>query len=230
VQLSSNDLLRVGDWIEMPQLNADGDVIDIALHTIKVRNWDKTVTSIPSWRLMSEPYKNWRGMQESGGRRIKRALHIDAASVHFLDEAQIARLARLRLLADYLPTKTRDLAQWNQTLGEAATLPANRRRLTNLGTFRAYVQAYLDGHPRIHRGLSCIVRQLDGGAQGVPLELYCFTATTAWAEYEGIQADIFEHLFALLPEFGLALYQQPSGQDVRAALASPARARALAGA
>lgn len=230
VQLSSNDLLRVGDWIEMPQLNADGDVIDIALHTIKVRNWDKTVTSIPSWRLMSEPYKNWRGMQESGGRRIKRALHIDAASVHFLDEAQIARLARLRLLADYLPTKTRDLAQWNQTLGEAATLPANRRRLTNLGTFRAYVQAYLDGHPRIHRGLSCIVRQLDGGAQGVPLELYCFTATTAWAEYEGIQADIFEHLFALLPEFGLALYQQPSSQDVRAALASPARARALAGA
>jgi miniconductance mechanosensitive channel len=230
VQLSSNDLLRVGDWIEMPQLNADGDVIDIALHTIKVRNWDKTVTSIPSWRLMSEPYKNWRGMQESGGRRIKRALHIDAASVHFLDEAQIARLARLRLLADYLPTKTRDLAQWNQTLGEAATLPANRRRLTNLGTFRAYVQAYLDGHPRIHHGLSCIVRQLDGGAQGVPLELYCFTATTAWAEYEGIQADIFEHLFALLPEFGLALYQQPSGQDVRAALASPARARALAGA
>ncbi|MGN2251557.1 mechanosensitive ion channel family protein [Frateuria sp. GZRe14] len=230
VQLSSNDLLRVGDWIEMPQLNADGDVIDIALHTIKVRNWDKTVTSIPSWRLMSEPYKNWRGMQESGGRRIKRALHIDAASVHFLDEAQIARLARLRLLADYLPTKTRDLAQWNQTLGEAATLPANRRRLTNLGTFRAYVQAYLDGHPRIHRGLSCIVRQLDGVAQGVPLELYCFTATTAWAEYEGIQADIFEHLFALLPEFGLALYQQPSGQDVRAALASPARARALAGA
>jgi miniconductance mechanosensitive channel len=230
VQLSSNDLLRVGDWIEMPQLNADGDVIDIALHTIKVRNWDKTVTSIPSWRLMSEPYKNWRGMQESGGRRIKRALHIDAASVHFLDEAQIARLARLRLLADYLPTKTRDLAQWNQTLGEAATLPANRRRLTNLGTFRAYVQAYLDGHPRIHHGLSCIVRQLDGGAQGVPLELYCFTATTAWAEYEGIQADIFEHLFALLPEFGLALYQQPSGQDVRAALASPACARALAGA
>jgi miniconductance mechanosensitive channel len=230
VQLSSNDLLRVGDWIEMPQLNADGDVIDIALHTIKVRNWDNTVTSIPSWRLMSEPYRNWRGMQESGGRRIKRALHIDAASVHFLDEAQTARLARLRLLADYLPGKIRDVAQWNQALGEAGALPANRRRLTNLGTFRAYVQAYLDSHPRIHRGLSCMVRQLDSAAQGIPLEVYCFTATTAWAEYEGIKADIFEHLFALLPEFGLALYQQPSGQDVRAGLASPARARALAGA
>jgi miniconductance mechanosensitive channel len=234
VQLSSNDLLRVGDWIEMPQLNADGDVIDIALHTVKVRNWDKTVTSIPSWRLMSEPYKNWRGMQETGGRRIKRALYIDAASVHFLDEAAIARLSRLKLLADYLPSKTRDVTQWNQALGEAAAVPGNRRRLTNLGTFRAYVQAYLDTHPRIHHGLSCMVRQLDGGPQGIPLELYCFTATVAWAEYEGIQADIFDHLFALLPEFGLALYQQPSGQDVRAALAvaaaQPARAMARAGA
>jgi miniconductance mechanosensitive channel len=234
VQLSSNDLLRVGDWIEMPQLNADGDVIDIALHTVKVRNWDKTVTSIPSWRLMSEPYKNWRGMQETGGRRIKRALYIDAASVHFLDEAAIARLSRLKLLADYLPSKTRDVMQWNQALGEAAAVPGNRRRLTNLGTFRAYVQAYLDTHPRIHHGLSCMVRQLDGGPQGIPLELYCFTATVAWAEYEGIQADIFDHLFALLPEFGLALYQQPSGQDVRAALAvaaaPPERAMARAGA
>jgi miniconductance mechanosensitive channel len=233
VQLSSNDMLRVGDWIEMPQLNADGDVIDIALHTVKVRNWDKTVTSIPSWRLMSEPYKNWRGMQETGGRRIKRALYIDAASVHFLDEAAIARLSRLKLLADYLPSKTRDVTQWNQALGEAAAVPGNRRRLTNLGTFRAYVQAYLDTHPRIHHGLSCMVRQLDGGPQGIPLELYCFTATVAWAEYEGIQADIFDHLFALLPEFGLALYQQPSGQDVRAALAvaaaPPERAMARAG-
>ncbi|MBP1474328.1 mechanosensitive ion channel family protein [Frateuria sp. MAH-13] len=234
VQLSSNDLLRVGDWIEMPQLHADGDVIDIALHTIKVRNWDKTVTSIPSWRLMSEPYKNWRGMQETGGRRIKRALTIDAASVHFLDEAQLARLARLRLLADYLPPKTRDVAQWNHALGEDAAVPGNRRRLTNLGTFRAYVQAYLDGHPHIHHGLFCLVRQLASGPQGIPLELYCFTNTVAWAEYEGIQADIFDHLFALLPEFGLALYQQPSGQDVRAALGlageAPSRAVARAGA
>ncbi|MCX7512716.1 mechanosensitive ion channel family protein [Frateuria hangzhouensis] len=230
VQLSSNDMLRVGDWIEMPQLNADGDVIDIALHTVKVRNWDKTVTSIPSWRLISDSYKNWRGMQETGGRRIKRALAIDAASVQFLDDAQIARLSSLRLLADYLPPKTRDVAQWNQALGEAGTVPANRRRLTNLGTFRAYVQAYLDGHPRIHHGLFCLVRQLASGPQGIPLELYCFTNTVAWAEYEGIQADIFDHLFALLPEFGLALYQQPSGQDVRTGLiaAGPARAPAAA--
>ena len=222
VQLSSNDMLRVGDWIEMPQLNADGDVIDIALHTVKVRNWDKTITSIPSWRLISDSYKNWRGMQETGGRRIKRALQIDAASVHFLGEAELRRLSSLRLLADYLSTKERDLAQWNQAQGDAAAVPANRRRLTNLGTFRAYVQAYLDGHPQIHHGLSCMVRQLASGAQGIPLEMYCFTATVEWAEYEGIQADIFDHLFALLPEFGLALYQQPSGQDVRAGLAAQA--------
>ena len=219
VQLSSNDMLRVGDWIEMPQLNADGDVIDIALHTVKVRNWDKTITTIPSWRLISDSYKNWRGMQEIGGRRIKRALHLDAASVRFLDQREIRRLSRLQLLADYLPSRERDVEQWNQALGEAAGLPANRRRLTNLGTFRAYVQAYLDQHPQIHRELSSMVRQLDSGPQGIPLELYCFTATVDWAEYEGIQADIFDHLFALLPEFGLALYQQPSGQDVRSALA-----------
>ncbi len=218
VQLTSNDMLRIGDWIEMPQLNADGDVIDIALHTVKVRNWDKTITTIPSWRLISDSYKNWRGMQEIGGRRIKRALFIDVASVHFLDDEEIRHLSRLRLLADYLPSKEHDVAQWNEALGDAAALPANRRRLTNLGTFRAYVQAYLDRHPQIHRELSCMVRQLASGAQGIPLELYCFTNTVAWAEYEGIQADIFDHLFALLPEFNLALYQQPSGRDVRAAL------------
>lgn len=231
VQLSSNDMLRVGDWIEMPQLNADGDVIDIALHTVKVRNWDKTITSIPSWRLISDSYKNWRGMQETGGRRIKRALHIDAASVHFLGEPALRRLSSLRLLAEYLPSKEQEVAQWNQAQGHAAEVPANRRRLTNLGTFRAYVQAYLDDHPQIHHGLSCMVRQLASGPQGIPLELYCFTATVNWAEYEGIQADIFDHLFALLPEFGLALYQQPSGQDMRALLAAsePPAGRRLAG-
>lgn len=221
VQLSSNDMLRVGDWIEMPQLNADGDVIDIALHTVKVRNWDKTITTIPSWRLISDSYKNWRGMQETGGRRIKRALYIDAASVRFLDAESLARQARLRLLADYLPSKEREVTQWNRALGDAGDVAGNRRRLTNLGTFRAYVQAYLDTHPDIHHGLFCLVRQLASGPHGIPLELYCFTASVAWADYENAQGDIFDHLFALLPEFGLALYQQPSGRDVRAALAPP---------
>ena len=226
VQLSSNDMLRVGDWIEMPQLNADGDVIDIALHTVKVRNWDKTITTIPSWRLISDSYRNWRGMQETGGRRIKRVLTIDAGSVRFLDAAALERLAKLRLLADYLPAKQREVAEWNRALGEAGGVAANRRRLTNLGTFRAYVQAYLDAHPRIHRGLTCMVRQLASGPQGIPLELYCFTDTVAWAEYEAIQADIFDHLFALLPEFGLRLYQQPSGYDMQAGLARQDEERA----
>lgn len=218
VQLSSNDMLRVGDWIEMPQLNADGDVIDIALHTVKVRNWDKTITTIPSWRLITDSYKNWRGMQEIGGRRIKRSLYLDAATVRFLDKEDVERLSRLRLLADYLPSKERDVAEWNAALGEAGEVPANRRRLTNLGTFRAYVQAYLDTHPQINHELSCMVRQVAGDSQGIPLQLYCFTATVKWVPYEGIQADIFDHLYAILPEFGLALYQQPSGQDVRLAL------------
>jgi miniconductance mechanosensitive channel len=219
VQLSSNDMLRVGDWIEMPQLNADGDVIDIALHTVKVRNWDKTITTIPSWRLISDSYKNWRGMQETGGRRIKRALYIDATSVRFLDADALGRLAGLRLLADYLPSKQQEVAEWNQALGDAGEVTGNRRRLTNLGTFRAYVQAYLDTHPRIHHGLFCLVRQLASGPQGIPLELYCFTASVAWADYENAQGDIFDHLFAILPEFGLRLYQEPAGHDMRAGLA-----------
>lgn len=226
VQLSSNDMLRVGDWIEMPQLHADGDVIDIALHTVKVRNWDKTITTIPSWRLISDSYKNWRGMQETGGRRIKRVLTIDAGSVGFLDDAALDRLATLRLLRGYLPAKQREVDDWNRALGEASGVAANRRRLTNLGTFRAYVQTYLDTHPHIHRGLTCMVRQLASGPQGIPLELYCFTDTVAWAEYETIQADIFDHLFALLPEFGLRLYQQPSGHDMQAGLARQDGSRA----
>jgi len=171
---------------------------------------------VPTWKLISESYQNWRGMAESGGRRIKRALYLDAASVHFLDEDELAGLSQFRLLGEYLDSKHSELAEWNRQLGEAGKQPFNRRRLTNLGTFRAYVDAYLHQHPQIHRRMTCMVRQLASGPQGIPLELYCFTATTAWNEYENIQGDIFDHLIALLPEFGLALYQQPSGQDIRA--------------
>lgn len=219
VQLSSNDLLRVGDWIEMPQVGADGDVIDIALNTVKVQNWDKTITTIPTWRLMSESYRNWRGMAQSGGRRIKRALQLDMTSVHFLNEAQVARLARIALLRPYLEGKLRDVSQTNAslraTLGEQAADPANQRRLTNLGTFRAYAEAYLRAHPGINHDMTLMVRTLEPTAQGVPLELYCFTATTAWVAYEGIQGDIVDHLLAILPEFDLQLYQSPSGHDFR---------------
>jgi miniconductance mechanosensitive channel len=226
LQLSSNDMLRVGDWITMPAAGADGDVIDIALYTVKVRNFDNTIVTVPTWKLIAESYQNWRGMAESGGRRIKRSLRIDAGSVHFLEPEELAALSRSRLLRDYLTSKQHDLEQWNRALGDDAVAPFNRRRLTNLGTFRAYVNAYLAAHPRIRKDMTCMARQMEGGPEGVPLELYCFTDTTAWVEYETIQSDIFDHLIALLPAFGLHLYQQPSGHDVREALAGAGTARA----
>ncbi|GAB2533394.1 MAG: mechanosensitive ion channel family protein [Giesbergeria sp.] len=222
VQLSSNDMLRIGDWIEMPQVGADGDVIDIALHTVKVQNWDKTITTIPTWRLMSESYRNWRGMSESGGRRIKRTLRIDVNSVRFLDAEQMAYFSNFALLQDYMQAKRTAVEQTNAAaraaLGERVELTANQRHLTNIGTFRAYVLAYLQAHPDIHQDMTLMVRTLEPTAEGVPLEVYCFTATTKWAVYEGIQGDIFDHLLAVLPEFGLRLYQHPSGHDFRASL------------
>ena len=218
VQLNSNDMLRVGDWIEMPQLNADGDVIDIALHTVKVQNWDKTITTIPTWRLINESYKNWRGMQESGGRRIKRSLLIDQTSVRFLTPEERERMRRFLLIDDYLADKAAELERWNARLIESGRDPVNTRRATNIGTFRAYVEQYLRNHPLIRPDMTLLVRQLQPTEAGLPLEIYCFTATVAWAEYEAIQSDVFDHMLAILPEFGLRLYQQPSGTDVARAL------------
>ncbi|MEO3877187.1 mechanosensitive ion channel family protein [Rheinheimera fenheensis] len=216
VQISSNDVLRVGDWVEMPQLNADGDVIDIALHTVKIQNWDKTITTIPTRRFMTDPFKNWRGMQESGGRRIKRCILLDQQSVHFLDAEQKKRLGRFKLLKDYLASKQQEIDDWNTQLAEEGKEPVNTRRITNIGTFRAYVERYLQSHPGIHQQMTLMARQLPATADGLPLELYCFTNTTAWLKYESIQSDIFDHLLAILPEFGLRVYQHPSGMDVRA--------------
>ena len=218
VQLTSNDMLRVGDWIEMPQVGADGDVVDMTLHTVKVQNFDKTIVSIPTWRLMSESFKNWRGMQQAGGRRIKRSLFIDATGVRFLHDDEEQRLAQVRLLTDYITRKQAELKSWNEAQGNVAELSANRRRMTNLGTFRAYALAYLKSHAEIQPNMTCMVRQMPATPQGVPLEIYCFTRTTAWGEYERIQGDIFDYLLAVLPEFGLGLYQQPSGSDLRAGL------------
>jgi miniconductance mechanosensitive channel len=214
VQLSSHDMLRVGDWIEMPQLSADGDVIDIALHTVKVQNWDKTITSIPTHRLISESFRNWRGMSESGGRRIKRALLLDQHSVRFLEPEERERLRRFALIEDYLQRKREELEAWNQTLLAAGRDPVNTRRVTNIGTFRAYVEAWLRAHPEIHPQMTLLVRQLEPGPHGLPLEIYCFTSTTAWGDYERIQADVFDHLLAILPEFGLKVWQQPGGADL----------------
>lgn len=215
VQLTSNDMLRVGDWIEMPQVGADGDVVDITLHTVKVQNFDKTIVSIPTWRLMSESFRNWRGMQQSGGRRIKRSLYLDAGRVRFLDEAETRRIGGVRLLGEYMRRKHDELREWNQANAGNAALSANRRQLTNIGTFRAYAEAYLKSHPDIHPHMTCMVRQLQPGAEGIPLEVYCFTRTTSWLDYERIQSDIFDYLLAVLPEFGLGVYQQPSGNDLR---------------
>ncbi len=210
-QMNTNDMLRIGDWIEMPQAGADGFVIDMALHTVKVQNWDKTVTTIPTYKLFSESYRNWRQMFESGGRRIKRTLRIDAESVRFLDDTEILALRRYRLLGDYLAAKQSALEDTNQALQEAAEIPANRRRLTNLGTFRAYALAYLQQNPDIRQDMTMIVRMLEPDSQGIPVEVYCFSRLTAWADYERVQGDLFDHLLAILPELSLRVYQAPSG-------------------
>ena len=229
VTISSNDMVRVGDWIEMPSQNADGDVIDIALHTVKVQNWDKTITTIPTKKLISDSFKNWRGMSESGGRRIKRALYLDQNSVRFLDGDEQARLRRFLLLDDYLHHKDGEIDAWNARLAEQGGEVVNRRRITNLGTFRAYVEAYLRAHNDIHDGMTLLVRQLPPGPTGLPLEVYCFTRTVAWGPYEGIQSDVFDHLLAILPEFGLQVFQQPGGADVRQLQGLPSAALAATG-
>ncbi len=216
VQLNSNDMVRVGDWIEVPQLHADGDVIDIALHTVKVQNWDKTITTIPTKRLISDSFKNWRGMKESGGRRIKRSLYLDQNSVHFLSDEEQHRLSRFALLDGYLSDKEAELKAWNTSLSSDNTDQVNHRRQTNIGIFRAYVERYLRAHPGINQNMTLIVRQLAPTADGLPLELYCFTNTTAWVAYEGHQSNIFDHMLAILPEFGLCVFQHPSGADLRA--------------
>ncbi|AOL22291.1 miniconductance mechanosensitive channel [Erythrobacter litoralis] len=215
VQLSSNDMLRVGDWIQMPSMNADGDVIDIALHTVKVQNFDKTITTIPTHRLISDAFINWRGMKDAGGRRIKRAVHLDQNTIRFLDDDEIARLSRFRLIKPYLDAKRAELDEWNaRTLSEGDDL-VNARRITNIGTLRAYAVAYMKDHPRVRdKGFTLMARQLAPTPQGVPLELYCFAATTEWPVYEGIQSDIFDHILAIIPEFGLRVFQEPSGLDL----------------
>ncbi|GAA4045753.1 mechanosensitive ion channel family protein [Parerythrobacter jejuensis] len=216
VQLTTNDMLRVGDWIEMPSMNVDGDVVDISLHTVKVQNFDKTIGYVPTHRLVSDSYRNWRGMSDAGGRRIKRALPLDQNSVRFLTDTEVDRLRRFRLLKDYLAGKDSELEEWNARELEGGGNPVNARRITNIGTFRAYMIAYLRVHPDLAtEGFTLLVRQLDPTSQGLPLELYCFTGTTNWAEYERIQADIFDHLIAILPEFGLRIFQEPSGLDVQ---------------
>lgn len=216
IQMVANDLVRVGDWIEMPQFGADGDVIDVALHQVRVQNWDKTIVAVPTYKFLDSSFKNWRGMSEAGGRRIKRALLIDQSSVRFADKALLERLGRVQLLAPYLEARGRDIEEANKAAKADPASPLNGRRQTNLGLFRAYAQAYLRSHPRLRQDMTLMVRHLAPEADaGLPMEVYCFTNDTDWTVYEGIQADIFDHLLSAMPEFGLRAYQRNALVDGR---------------
>ncbi|WNC68711.1 mechanosensitive ion channel family protein [Thalassotalea nanhaiensis] len=216
IQISANKMVAPGDWIEMPQYGADGDVLEIALNTVKVQNWDNTVTTIPTYALISESFKNWRGMTSSGGRRIKRSISIDISSIHFCSDELLAKLQQFEFLNDYLNNKQNDISEFNQQKGIDDITNPNSRRLTNIGTFRAYIAAYLQQHPKVHNDMTCMVRQLKPTEVGVALELYFFSNDINWANYEGIQADIFDHLFAIAPLFELRIFQTPTGHDWQA--------------
>lgn len=216
IQLASNRMLAVGDWLEMPSQNADGDVEEIGLTTVKVRNWDKTISTIPTYALITQSFKNWRGMQESGGRRIKRSLLIDVDSIRLCDESMLARFRDIEHIEEYLKCKEEEVAAWNAENGLTGDENrVNGRRLTNVGTFRAYIESYLRHHPELNQEMTLLVRQLEPTPEGLPIQIYCFSANKVWAEYERIQSDIFDHLLAVAREFDLHIYQQPSGMDVR---------------
>jgi miniconductance mechanosensitive channel len=216
-QLAVNNMVMVGDWISMPARGADGDVIDVSLTTVKVQNFDKTITTIPTYALITDSFKNWRGMKDAGGRRIKRPLHIDMRTIQFADEELLEHFKRIRLLRPYLEEKLEDIQKYNEGVGEDLSELINGRRLTNIGTYRAYCLAYLRNHPKIQPKMTLLVRQLTSGPQGLPLEIYVFTNDIVWANYEGIQGDIFDHFLSVLPEFGLSAYQAPSGADLEKA-------------
>lgn len=218
VQLTSNDMVRLGDWIEMPKYDADGEVIDITLHTVKVQNWDKTITTIPSYALISDSFKNWRGMQESGGRRIKRSIYIDMISIRFCTDDMLERFEKIHYLVDYINDKEKEIEEYNKENKMDSTQLVNGRRMTNIGTFRAYVQVYLNNHPKLNKGMPIMVRQLAPGQYGIPIEIYAFTNDIAWANYESIQGDIFDHILAIIPQFDLKIFQSPSGQDLKEGL------------
>jgi miniconductance mechanosensitive channel len=215
IQLTANDMVRVGDWIEMPKHNADGDVVEITLTTVKVQNWDKTLTMIPAAAFINESFKNWRGMQESGGRRIKRSVYIDVTSIGFCNDEMIARFRKIHHLKDYIEQKENEIEAYNREHNIDSSVVVNGRRMTNIGTYRMYIQNYLQSHPHIHKGMTVMVRQLAPGENGLPLEIYAFTNDVRWLNYEAIQSDIFDHILAVAPEFGLRVFQNPSGHDMR---------------
>ncbi len=213
IQLSANKMVSVGDWIEMPKYGADGDVVDISLTTVKIQNFDKTIVTVPTFALVSDGVRNWRGMSESGGRRIKRSIYIDMTSVKFCTQEMTERFSNIQYLSHYVLDKKKELLDYNAQRNIDNTVLVNGRRMTNLGTFRAYLISYLKDHPKIHKDLTLLVRQLDPGPTGLPIEVYVFSNDQDWANYESIQADIFDHILAVIPEFDLRVYQNPTGSD-----------------
>lgn len=218
IQLSSNDMIRLGDWIEMPKYGANGDVIDISLNTVKVENSDKTITTIPTYALVSDSFKNWRGMKESGGRRINRSINIDIASIAFCTDEMIVELSKIHDLTDYIRDKKIEIARFNLENNIDSSDSISGRRLTNIGIFRVYIQSYLKNNPKIHKDMVQLVRQLPPGEYGLPLDIYVFTNDTEWTNYENIQSDLFDHLLAVVPQFGLRVFQKPNGYDIRLSL------------
>ncbi len=216
LQLTANNMVRTGDWIEMPRHNADGTVLDVSLTTVKVQNWDKTVTTIPTYALVSEPFKNWRGMEESSGRRIKRSVHLDVTSIKFCDSEMLERFKKIRFITEYIDRKVAEVDAHNHDIEADESFLINGRHLTNLGTYRAYLEHYLRANPKVHQDMTFLVRQLAPTEHGLPIEIYVFSTDKAWANYEAIQADLFDHVLAVLPLFDLRPFQSPTGADLRA--------------
>ncbi len=215
IQLSANNMVNVGDWISLPKYGADGDVIDIGLTTVKVQNWDKTISTIPTYALVSNSFANWRGMEESGGRRIKRSVNIDMQSVKFADDVLLKKFKKFSVLKGYIEEKNSEIVKYNKQLEVDDSLPVNGRRMTNLGIFRKYLELYLQNHPMIKQDMTFLVRHLQPSEKGLPIEIYVFSKDQAWANYESIQADIFDHILAIIPEFELRVFQNPTGEDWR---------------
>ncbi|MEY8706507.1 mechanosensitive ion channel domain-containing protein [Bacteroides faecichinchillae] len=215
IQLSANNMLKVGDWISMPKYGADGTVIEVTLNTVKVRNWDNTITTIPPYLLVSDSFQNWQGMRESGGRRVKRSINIDMSSVRFCTPEMLAKYRKIQLLKDYIDKTEKVVELYNKEHHIDNSILVNGRRQTNLGVFRAYLNSYLKSLPTINQELTCMVRQLQPTETGIPLELYFFSAIKDWVPYEEVQADVFDHVLAIIPEFGLRVFQNPSGEDLR---------------
>jgi miniconductance mechanosensitive channel len=214
-QLAANDMVKIGDWIEVEKYGANGEVIEISLTTVKVRNWDKTISNIPTYALISDSFKNWRGMTESGGRRIKRSIFIDMTSIAFCNDEMLDRFRRIHLLTSYIERKVQEIDEHTVKHNIDTSIPVNGRRLTNIGTFRAYLDAYVRNHPNVHEGMTIMVRHLPPSPYGIPIEIYVFSNDIQWEHYEGIQADIFDHILAVIPEFGLRVFQNPTGSDLQ---------------